>query len=195
LGNDRRKIELAYSLLFTLPGSPIIYYGDEIGMGDNIWLPDRTGVRTPMQWDKSHNGGFSSVAPARLYAPLIQDAEFGIDQVNVADQENDPTSLLNLVRQMIRVRKAHPAFGWGDFSWANIHPRNRDSIAAYRRNFGHDRLLIIQNLSDHVQDIRLEIPDAGRSLGDLLSGEHISLGENQALDLIIAPYGYRWLSL
>jgi maltose alpha-D-glucosyltransferase/alpha-amylase len=143
LDNDQRKIELAYSLLFTLPGSPIVYYGDEIGMGDNIWLPDRNGVRTPMQWDKGRNGGFSTTNPERLYATMIEGAEYGLEWVNVSDQEQNPASLLNLVRRMIHIRKAHPAFGWGDFAWA-INFQNENTVAACW-HIRPERLLIVQN--------------------------------------------------
>ena len=114
LGNDRSRIELANSLLFTLTGSPVIYYGDEIGMGDNIWLEDRDGVRTPMQWADAPNGGFSSAEPSALQDPVIDDEIFGYHRVNVEAQRNDPGSLLNRMREMIRVRKMHPAFGRGD---------------------------------------------------------------------------------
>ncbi len=118
LDNDRRKIELANSLLFTLPGSPIIYYGDEIGMGDNIRLPDRNGVRTPMQWSTGVNAGFSQASPDQLYAPVIQHSPYGPEDVNVEAQRNDPQSLWNRLRRMISLRKAHPVLGWGDFKWA-----------------------------------------------------------------------------
>ena len=127
LDNDRRKIELANSMLFTLPGSPVLYYGDEIGMGDNIWLPDRNGVRTPMQWDVSENGGFSQAAARQLYVPLIEGGEFDYRRVNVAQQENDPKSLLNWTRQALRIRSEHPAFGFGQPVYTaaaqSSHPR------------------------------------------------------------------------
>jgi maltose alpha-D-glucosyltransferase/alpha-amylase len=193
LDNDRRKIELAYSLLFTLPGSPIIYYGDEIGMGDNIWLPDRNGVRTPMHWSQGWNGGFSRVEPERLYAPLIVGAEFGVERVNAADQEKDPASLLNLVQRMIRVRKAHLAFGWGDFSWANHSSPAEHAVAAYWRAYGSERLLMIHNLSAIIQEARLELPQLNQTFSDLLTGARISPLEGNQLVLSLGPYEYRWL--
>ena len=113
LDNDRRKLELIHSLLFTLPGSPIIYYGDEIGMGDNIWLPDRNGVRTPMQWNSNSNAGFSDGSPENLFSPIIKDDVFGPLVVNVEKQRHDPTSLWNTIRKMLAVRKQHPCFRLG----------------------------------------------------------------------------------
>ncbi|UCC88055.1 MAG: maltose alpha-D-glucosyltransferase, partial [Anaerolineales bacterium] len=114
LSNDRARLELANSLLFTLPGSPVIYYGDEIGMGDDIWLEDRDGVRTPMQWTAGLNAGFSSADSDRLYCPVIDDPTYGYQQVNVEAQQADPDSLLNQMRNMIRIRKAHAALGRGE---------------------------------------------------------------------------------
>jgi maltose alpha-D-glucosyltransferase / alpha-amylase len=195
LDNDRRKIELAYSLLFTLPGSPIIYYGDEIGMGDNIWLDDRDGVRTPMQWDSSPTAGFSTADPSRLFAPVISTPPFDPAQVNVADQLADPDSLLNKLRRMIQLRKKNPAFGWGDFrwvDWADVPAARR--VAAYWRRDNSQNLLILNNLSDDQQ--HLEIPLAGiasakpavllGSLGDLETHGGILNGNLQ-------PYQYLWL--
>ncbi|KYQ93335.1 Alpha amylase family protein [Tieghemostelium lacteum] len=152
MNNDQRKIELAYSLLFTLPGSPIIYYGDEICMGDNIWLEDRHGVRTPMQWDDSYpNGGFST--STKLYSPVIHDPEYGYERVNVAAAERDPSSLFNIIRQMIQRRRKHISFGHGSFKWVNSeNPR----VIAYMRICGIDRMLIVHNLSDKPQSATLQ---------------------------------------
>ena len=128
LDNDHRKIMLANSLLFTLPGSPIIYYGDEIGMGDNIWLQDRNGVRTPMQWDDSASAGFTKAPSQSVYVPIIDDDTYGRQQVNVKFQQGNPYSLWHSVHQMIEVRKEHPAFGRGDFQWIDCA---NEAIAAY----------------------------------------------------------------
>ena len=193
LDNDRRKIELAFSLLFTLPGSPVIYYGDEIGMGDNIWLPDRNGVRTPMQWTKGGNGGFSNADPERLYAAPIQNPIFGVDQVNVADQENDSASLLNSVRRMIQIRKAHPAFGWGDYAWARQSSPTEDKVAAYWRAHNTERLLILQNLTDQAQEVRLDLAHPCQAFHDLLTGARITPPDSHRLELSLSPYQYRWL--
>jgi len=193
LDNDHRKIELAFSLLFTLPGSPVIYYGDEIGMGDNIWLPDRNGVRTPMQWTKGHNGGFSLAEPERLYTPPIENVEFGIASVNVVDQENDPASLLNSVRRMIQIRKAHPAFGWGDFAWAMQSSQAEDKVATYWRTHNTELLLVIQNLTDQDQAVHLESTHPCQAFQDLLTGARIPLPDSHRLELSVGPYQYRWL--
>jgi maltose alpha-D-glucosyltransferase/alpha-amylase len=189
LDNNRRKIELANSLLFTLPGSPVIYYGDEIGMGDNIWLPDRDGVRTPMQWANSANAGFSEAQPGELYSPVIAEEPFGPDVVNVADQRSDPNSLWNMMRHMIRVRKRHPVFGRGSFAWVDC---GNQAIAAYQRLYQDDRLLIINNLSSSRQT--LSVPVSGiKSLKavNLLTGEN--LPQMQSDKLSLEPHQYLWL--
>jgi maltose alpha-D-glucosyltransferase/alpha-amylase len=192
LDNDRRKIELINSLLFTLPGSPILYYGDEIGMGDNIWLPDRNGVRTPMQWDNGLNAGFTGrrdVPAERLYAPIIDDETYGYRRVNVADQLADPNSLLHLIRRMIAVRRQHRAFGWGDFAWAEC---GTEAVAAYQRAYQDERLLILNNLSNAPQTIKLSTSSEPT---DILTGEHVSArGDGQPM-LTLQPYQYRWLKI
>ncbi len=184
LGNDRRKIELANSLLFTLPGSPVLYYGDEIGMGDNIWLPDRNGVRTPMQWDNSPNAGFSLAPSSSLYAPVIQEAPFHPDKVSVAAQQADPASLLNVIRRMISIRKAHKALGWGDFEWLDAD----SAIAAFTRTYSGESLLAIHNLSDKVQ--KIELPTSIGSCTDLFTSQDILPGF-----LALQPYQYLWLQV
>ena len=173
LDNDARKISLLKSMLFTLPGSPIIYYGDEIGMGDDITLFDRNGVRTPMQWDSSPNAGFSNAS--KLYAPIVNAAE-----ANVAAQQDDPNSLLNTIRHMIATRKKHKAFGWGDFKWADV---GTQALAAYTRSFENERLLILNNLSDKTQKIMLS-----QDYTDLLSGRAFPAGA-----LTLDAYQYLWL--
>ncbi len=182
LDNDRCKIELANSLLFTLPGSPIIYYGDEIGMGDNIQLFDRNGVRTPMQWDSTANAGFTSRRP---YAPLLE-GDYHPQKVNVAAQIADPGSLYHTISRMIVTRKEHPAFGHGDFNWAEF---NNPSIAAYTRHHPIETLLIINNLSSQTQSVSLPQNMSGVSK-DLLSGESLVLAEIITLE----PYQFLWLA-
>jgi len=179
LDNDRRKIELMFSLLFTLPGSPVIYYGDEIGMGDNILLPDRNGVRTPMQWDDSANAGFSTAQT--LPAPVITDPVWGYQRVNVADQRRQPDSLLNRIRSFIGIVRETPLFAIGDIRFSE-HP-DRAALGFYRRH-GDEQAFCLHNLSDHP--IRAAIP-AGV---DMVTGEHAS-----ATDILLPPYGYRWLRL
>jgi trehalose synthase len=152
--NDRRKIELMNALLLSMPGTPVVYYGDELGMGDNIYLGDRDGVRTPMQWSPDRNGGFSRANPQMLYLPPIMDPVYGYQTINVEAQEADPSSLLNWIRRMIAVRKQHPAFGRGDFTM--LYPRNR-RILAYTRSDGAETLLCVVNLSRSAQAVELDL--------------------------------------
>jgi maltose alpha-D-glucosyltransferase/alpha-amylase len=191
LDNDRRKIELANSLLFTLPGSPIIYYGDEIGMGDDIWLPDRNGVRTPMQWQNAPNAGFSSASPDALYAPVISREPFSPEYVNVADQVANPGSLWHTLRRMIALRKAHRVFGWGSFAWAEV---GSESVAAYWRDDGRERVLVLNNLSPTAQPVRLELPKGLIPYPiDLITQRRQISPSPGMLDLELGPYEYRWL--
>ena len=184
MGNDQRKILLMHSLLLTMGGSPFLYYGDEIGMGDNIWLEDRNGLRTPMQWDNSLNAGFSSAPPEKLYAPVISDDIYGYAQVNVAAQRADPNSLLNRVRRMLSIRKQHPAFGWGTFDWEDT---GNNAIAAYRRTTEEEALLIFNNLSD--QTISLSLPEDFWGAEDVLTGQQFTEAHIQ-----LEPYRFIWLS-
>ena len=184
MDNDQRKILLMHSLLLTMGGSPFLYYGDEIGMGDNIWLEDRNGLRTPMQWDNSLNAGFSSALPEKLYAPVISDDNYGYAQVNVAAQRADPNSLLNRVRRMLSIRKQHPAFGWGTFDWEDT---GNNAIAAYRRTTEEEALLIANNLSD--QTISLSLPKDFLAAEDVLTGQQFTEAHIQ-----LEPYRFIWLS-
>ena len=177
MGNDRRKIEVLNSLLFTLPGAPTLYYGDEIGMGDDIRLSDRDGLRTPMQWDPSPNAGFT--APnVQPYAPVIDDPVFGYAQANVVAQEAAPDSLLHTIRRMIAVRKAHPAFGGPRLEWVEA-PRE---VAAFLRPGTEETLLSLNNLSAHPQ--RVTLPP----------GSFTGLLDNRTLrgEVTLPPYGYWW---
>lgn len=193
LDNDRKKIEQANSLLFTLPGSPIIYYGDEIGMGDNIWLPDRNGVRTPMQWEASPGAGFSTAKDESFYAPVIQGSPYGPQWVNVAAQRNEPNSLWHAIRHMIAVRKAHPAFGRGDFAWVEA---GSQAVAAYWRTTPQERLLILNNLSGSQQTASITLPrEWGSKLRNILSGEDLLIPSSESLEMALRPYQYIWLSV
>jgi len=189
LDNDPQKIELAHSLLFTLPGSPIIYYGDEIGMGDNIWLPDRNGVRTPMQWNAGPTAGFSEAPTQSLYSPIIADAVYDPSHVNVELQQKDKSSIWSTIRHMIATRKEHPAFGWGQFEWLDC---GNKSVAAFKRTYKGERILVFHNLSPAEQSIntlKVEQPAI-----DLLTNEsHAPENENMALRL--KPYQYLWLKI
>jgi trehalose synthase len=183
LDNDRRKIELANSLLFTLPGAPIIYYGDEIGMGDNLDLFDRNGVRTPMQWDTSPNAGFTVGTP---FTELVK-GDLGYQHVNVASQLSDPNSLFHTIQKMIALRKKHAAFGGSDMQWVET---GNPAVAVYLREHAGDVMLIFNNLSASVQ--RVDIPAQYRTTcTDLFTGRSISL--NTALE--IGPYSYLWMQI
>ncbi len=184
LDNDRRKIELAQSLLFTLPGSPIIYYGDEIGMGDNIWMHDRNGVRTPMQWTAAANAGFSSASAEDLYSPLIRGIPYGVESVNAAAQQLDPSSLWNTTRSMIAARRDHPAFGRGRFKWLDV---GNDHLACFQRTYRGETLFALHNLSDSPQPLPAESLPEG-SYKDILSGQTFQ----PPFDL--SPYQYLWLA-
>jgi len=193
LDNDRRKIEVANSILFTLTGSPIIYYGDEIGMGDNIWLDDRNGVRTPMQWDADLSAGFSEAPPEGFYAPVISAAPYGPEAVNVQDQQDDPDSLFNTIKKMIAVRKQFLSFGRGNFRWMDA---GTPAVAAYMRQYDEERLLVINNLTDQIQSAVIPISRA-RNIHpiDILSNRRLRGLENNHLTLTLAPYRYLWLKL
>jgi maltose alpha-D-glucosyltransferase/alpha-amylase len=188
LDHDLRKIELAYSLLFTLPGSPILYYGDEIGMADNVHLSDRNGVRTPMQWSAALNGGFSQAPAQKLYAPVIQDHAYGPRYVSAEAQRADANSLLNLIRRMIAVRNEYPVFGWGDFDWANCE---NEHVAAYSRRLDGERVLILQNLTAAAQPINIPANQSSAQWADLLSAEGPIKLERK--NFALEPYQYLWL--
>jgi len=187
LDNDRRKIEVANSILFTLIGSPIIYYGDEIGMGDNIWLEDRNGVRTPMQWDANPCAGFSQADPDRFYAPVIDRAPYDPAHVNVASQQADPGSLFNTLRKMVAAHKAHRAFGWGAFEWVQT---GNQAVAAYLRSHAQEKILVFNNVADALQTIQLPFALSG-SARDLLTDGPVPSGNSMTLQ----PYEYRWILL
>jgi maltose alpha-D-glucosyltransferase / alpha-amylase len=154
LGNNRRRFELMNTLLFTLPGTPVIYYGDEIGMGDNIYLGDRDGVRTPMQWSADRNAGFSQANTQKLYLPVITDPEYHYEAVNVEAQQNNPTSLLWGMKRLIALRKRYKAFSRGGVTF--LYPDNT-KVLVFVRHFDQERLLVIMNLSRFVQYVELDL--------------------------------------
>ncbi len=193
LDNDRRKIELAYSLLFTLPGSPVIYYGDEIGMGDNIWLDDRSGVRTPLQWNSGINAGFSTAPAEKLYAPLIDDGEFSYQRINVSMQDKDPNSLLNWIRQHLQLRKQYPVFGRGKLQ---ILSTNNESVLAYLRQYEDQTLLIINNLSSEARQFHLDLKQFNfNKVFDLFLDDPSPIIASQENSFKLPGYGYRWFKL
>jgi maltose alpha-D-glucosyltransferase/alpha-amylase len=193
LDGDRRKIELANALLFALPGSPILYYGDEIGMGDNIWLDDRDGVRTPMQWNAGPNAGFSTASPGVLYAPLIDDERFGYRRVNVAAQRADAGSLWHTLRELLSIRKAHPAFGRGSYEFLDSGNR---SVLAVVRAHGAQVILAVSNLSPLPQHIRLDLRRwRGASVRSLVADRAFPNVPGDSWALTLLPYEYLWLEL
>ena len=193
LERDRRRIELMNSLLLSLPGTPVIYYGDEIAMGDNIHLGDRNGVRTPMQWSPDRNGGFSRADPAALVLPPIMDPLYGYEAVNVEAQSRDPHSILNWMRRMLSVRGRHPAFGRGTLTL--LYPKNR-KILAYLREYQGDTLLCVANVAHSSQAVELDLSQfVGRVPVELNAGTLFPpIGELTYL-LTLPPYGFYWFAL
>ena len=195
LDNDRRKIEVANSILFTLPGAPIIYYGDEIGMGDNIWLFDRNGVRTPMQWTGEPGAGFSPASPETYYAPLIDDDTYGYQKINVAAQVADPNSLFHTIKHMVATRKANPVLGEGSYQFL---PSGNKAVLANLRQSDQAAILAIHNLSDQEQRATLDLAEfAGRTPHDLLGRLTKSLPEISTVpySVVLKPFDYFWLRL
>jgi len=193
MDNDRRKIELMNSILMSMPGTPIIYYGDEIGMGDNIYLGDRNSVRTPMQWTPDRNGGFSRADPARLYLPPIMDPVYGYDAVNVEAQTRSLSSLLSWMKRLIGVRKSTQVFGRGTLTF--IRPVNR-AVLAYVRQLGDEAILCVANISRSAQAVELDMnPWKGRVPQEMLGRTRFPrIGELPYL-ITLPPYGFFWFML
>jgi maltose alpha-D-glucosyltransferase/alpha-amylase len=191
--NDRRKIELLKALLISMPGTPVLYYGDEIGMGDNIFLRDRDGVRTPMQWSFDRNGGFSRADPARLYLPPIMDPVYGFEAVNVEAQSRSPSSLLNWIKRLIAARRSRRAFGRGTLRF--LYPANR-KVIAYLRAFDDEIILCVANLSRSPQAVELDLSEfRGRQPVELLGRSMFpTVGELPYL-LTLQPYSFFWFDL
>jgi len=193
LDNDRRRIELLNSLLFSFPGTPIVYYGDEIGMGDNTYLGDRNGVRTPMQWTSDRNARFSRADPARLYSPVIMDPIYGYQAVNVEAQERDGSSLLQWMRNIIGLRKLFQAFGLGDLAF--IEPVNR-KVLAYLRRYEGDTILCVANLSRSVQPVELDLSAfAGFTPVEMIGYTDFPVVGHAPYFLSLGPYGFYWFEL
>eukprot|EP01118_Nematostelium_gracile_P009993 TRINITY_DN3395_c0_g1_i1.p1 TRINITY_DN3395_c0_g1~~TRINITY_DN3395_c0_g1_i1.p1 ORF type:complete len:598 (-),score=134.10 TRINITY_DN3395_c0_g1_i1:30-1823(-) len=196
LDNDRRKIELAHSLLLTLPGSPILYYGDEIGMGDNIWLEDRNGVRTAMQWDNSGpHAGFSSAE--KIYAPVVDSSNHNRNKVNVRDAQNDPSSLYNILRHMISIRRKHSALGLGKLFWVDSDVK---SVGAYIRHRGHSRVLVVSNTANTPITVHLRLPRKFVTPGyhqvrEILTDATYTMDANRILTISMTPYQFLWINL
>jgi maltose alpha-D-glucosyltransferase / alpha-amylase len=193
MDNDRRKIELLNSILFTMPGSPIIYYGDEIGMGDNIYLGDRDGVRTPMQWSPDRNAGFSRAEPQRLYLPVLTDSIYGFSGVNAEAQQRSPYSLLNWMKRLVQVRKQFHAFGRGSIEF--LQPENQH-VLAYLREYEGDAILVVNNLSGSAQAVRLDLTRfSGCTPVEMLGQTDFLPIEETPYSLTLGPYGFFWFRL
>ena len=190
---DRRLIELANSLLFTLPGTPVLRYGDEIGMGDDLSLPERFCARTPMQWSAEPNGGFTRSETPVL--PVISDGEYGYQHVNVAAQRRDPQSLLNWFERILRIRKEIPEIGGGEFTVIDV---GNQAVLAIRYDWQDSSVLFLHNFSDVSQEVFFHAAranDAGRHLIDLLGNEHSKVADDGRHCVLLEAYGYRWFRL
>jgi maltose alpha-D-glucosyltransferase/alpha-amylase len=196
LDGDRRRLELAYSLLFTLPGTPVIRYGDEIGMGDDLSLPERNCARTPMQWSTEPNGGFTKSAKPLL--PVITGGPYGFESVNAAIQRRHPDSLLNWTERIIRMRKEVPEIGWGDF--AIIDSRD-PAVLIIRYDWRNNSVLFVHNLASKPREVKFSTgltgrnAAAGRLLVSVLSNDHSRSDKQGRHCLVLEGYGYRWLRI
>ncbi len=193
MDSGRRRLEMMHSLLFSLPGTPVMYYGDEIGMGDNVFLGDRHGVRTPMQWTPDRNAGFSRADYARLYAPVIADTVYGYQALNVEAQEASPYSLLNWLREVLRVRKQHPAFCMGKLRFVN--PPNR-KVMAFVRSTPDETILCVNNMARGAQPAELDLSEwVGCTPVDLFADTPFPPVADRPYQLSLGPYGFYWFRL
>jgi len=189
LEGDRRRLELAYSLMMTLPGTPVVRYGDEIGMGDNLKLPERNCARTPMQWSTEPNGGFTRNDKPIL--PVISTGPYGFEHVNVADQRRDPNSMLNWMERIIRMRKEVPEIGWGDFSFLGT---GTAEVLAMQYDWRNNSVVFVHHLSGKPREIHLSVMvgEEGCTLVNLLSEDHSQPDSKGRHTILMEPYGYRW---
>jgi maltose alpha-D-glucosyltransferase/alpha-amylase len=193
MDNDRRQIELLYGMLLTMPGSPVIYYGDEIGMGDNMFLGDRNGVRTPMQWTGDRNAGFSRADPSRLYQPVILDPVYNYQAINVESQLRSPPSFLQWLRRLNRVRKKYPVFGRGSIKFVPCENRR---VVAYLREYQEQIILVVNNLSSFVQPAELDLrPFQGMVPVELIGNHAFPRIQDKGYFLSLAPYSFYWFRL
>lgn len=193
LDNDRRKIELMNHLLFSMPGTPVIYYGDEIGMGDNYYLGDRDGVRTPMQWSPDRNAGFSDANPQKLYLPVILDPEYSYEAVNVETQQRNPNSLLWWMKRHINMRKNHKAFSRGDIKFLNV---GNSKILAFTRTYEDETLLVMANLSRFSQAAEIDLAEYQDYVPvELFSKNRFPIVTDKPYLFTISPYSYHWFLL
>jgi maltose alpha-D-glucosyltransferase/alpha-amylase len=194
LGNDRRKVELLNAVLFSLPGTPVVYYGDELGMGDNVYLGDRDGVRTPMQWSSDRNAGFSTANPHRLFLPLITEQEYHYESINVETQHGNPASLLSWMRQLISLRTRHRVLGRGDIRF--LDPDNPHVLAFIRHLDGEPPMLCVANLSRLAQHVELDLREfQGATPVEVFGYNHFAPIRDHDYQVTLAPYGFFWFSL
>jgi maltose alpha-D-glucosyltransferase/alpha-amylase len=193
LDGDRRRIELMNALLLSLPGSPVLYYGDEIGMGDNVYLGDRNGVRTPMQWTGGWNGGFSNADPERLYQPLISNPVYGYQAVNVESQRRQENSLLNWMKRIIQVRRSTRVFGRGTIEF--LRPANH-RVLAYVRSLDHEKVLVVNNLSATAQAVELDLRSLAGAIPIEMFGRSLfpRIHERPYV-MTLGPYDFFWFRL
>ncbi len=193
LGNDRRAIELMNCLLMSLPGTPIIYYGDEIGMGDNIFLGDRNGVRTPMQWSADRNAGFSRAQGQKLYLPVIIDPEYHYETVNVDNQQKNSRSLLWWMKSLVALRKQHPAFGRGSLEFSRS---DNTKVISYLRILNDEKILVVANLSRYAQSVSLDLEKYhGMTLVEMFGGNKFPSLAGGECRVTLGPYGFYWFLL
>jgi len=190
LQGDRRRLELAYSLMMTMPGTPVVRYGDEIGMGDDLRLPERLCARTPMQWSTEPHGGFSKCE--KTFLPAIQGGPYGFEHVNVAEQRRNPNSFLNWFERVIRMRKEVPEVGWGDFA---VLKTGKPDVLAMRYDWRNNSVLFVHNLGQTPCEAWINPgvdPELGRTLINLLSDDHSRAEAGEKHCILLEPYGYRW---
>lgn len=193
LGNDRRQIELLNGLLLSLPGTPVLYYGDEIAMGDNVYVGDRNGVRTPMQWSADRNAGFSRVNPHRLYLPVVVESEYHYEAVNVEAQRANPNSLWYWMKRLIATRKRFQALGRGTFEF--LHPENR-KVLAYTRTYDEEHILVVANLSRFVQTVELDLsPFKGMTPVEIFGRTEFPPIQDSPYFLSVSPHSFYWFTL
>jgi len=193
MDNDLRKIKLLNVLLMSLPGTPVLYYGDEIGMGDNIYLKDRDGVRTPMQWNSNENAGFSEANPHSLYMPVIRDAEYSYRWVNVKRQQQNPNSLLSWTKRLLAKRKSFQVFGRGEIKW--IKPEN-GRVLAFSREYGEEKVVVVINLSRHPQSAQLDLCEfEGSKVQEAFGRTFFNDIGRDLYQVTLAGHGYYWLQI
>jgi maltose alpha-D-glucosyltransferase/alpha-amylase len=193
MSNGRRQMELLYALLLSLPGSPVLYYGDEIGMGDNIYLGDRNGVRTPMQWSGDRNGGFSKADPSQLYMPIITDPIYHYQAVNVEAQQRSPSSLLNWLKRLISIRKKSQVFGRGTLEFVGA---TNQSVVAYLRQYAGETVLVVNNLSRFAQPADLDLSAfAGCVPVEMIGGQRFQRIGKEPYEVTLSPHAFFWFRL